>query len=215
MFFNGAVTACQINRLQAAIIKKGYQEWVLHDEDGFQFICAMFALLMSGRKILIPSSRNMAAIECLLEPGVGFIGSHSDFQKRIDIATSLDEKIEHPGTTVDVACSRGWGQVAFCTSGSSGKPKLITKSAEQLYLEAENFNLKWQPSPTTLFIPLVTHLHIYGLAFAFLLPLVSGASFYLLRNRGLLGAVEPLTLDSELPNRRTGGGFQSDHRAAD
>ena len=76
---------------------------------------------------------------------------------------------------------------------------MITKSAEQLYLEVEKFNLICKPTSNTLFVPLVTHLHLYGLTFAFLLPLLARAGFYLPRNGGLLGVVEPITPDSGHP----------------
>ena len=192
--FSMAQLRCQINRLQAAIIKKGYQEWVLHDEDGFQFICAMFALLALGRGVLVPASRSRAAIKSLLGPDIGLIGNHSGLQKYIDIEISRDERVEYFGADTCIISAGNWGQISFCTSGSSGQPKVITKSMEQLYLEVEVFNNKWQPTPSTLFVPLVTHLHIYGLIFAFLLPLLARAGFYLPRNGGLLGVVEPVIL---------------------
>ncbi len=181
--------------LQSAILKKDYRKWVLYDEDGFQFICALFALLTSGRMVMLPASRNKTAIEPLLEIGVGLIGSHSDFSKHFDIM--IPEGKESGGSDINVCVVSGeeWGWVDFYTSGSSGRPKSITKSADQLYLEVENFNLKWQPTPNTLFVPLVTHLHIYGLTFAFLLPLFARAGFYLPRTQGLLGVIEPITVD--------------------
>lgn len=195
--FSLAQLRWRINFLQGIISKTSQRKWVLYERDGFQFIGAMFALLTLGRDVLIPASRNRAVIETLLEPGFGLIGTHKELQNRIDIDTSKEGVAYDFNLNGKVIAFADWGQVAFCTSGSSGRPKVIAKSAEQLYREVENFNLKWQPTPNTLFIPLVTHLHIYGLTFAFLLPLLARASFYLPRNTGLLGAVEPLMLNSK------------------
>ena len=187
----------RINFLQAAIAEKEYRKWVLYDEDGFQFICALFALLMSGREVFIPAGRSREAIKGLLSTNVGLIGFHPQLREHFMIETASDNENNKHDDNIFVACSEKWGRVTFCTSGSSGKPKMIIKSAEQLYLEAENFNRKWRPSPRTWFIPLVTHLHIYGLTFAFLLPLLARAGFYLPRNAGLLGVVESLLLDCD------------------
>ena len=182
------------SRLQAAIVKKGHSKWVLYHNDGFQFICAMFALLATGRTALLPPNRNRAVIESLLEPGVGFIGSHSDLAEHIDIEVTNDEKVEDDEIEVRVAGTGSWGQLIFCTSGSSGRPKMIVKSTDQLYREVEAFNRKWPPTPNTLFIPLVPHLHLYGLTFAFLFPLFTQARIYLPRHQGLLGVVESITM---------------------
>ena len=201
--FSMAQLRQSINSLQSVIAKKKYPKWVLYDDDGFQFICAMFALLTSGREVLIPPNRNKATIESLLDSDTGFIGSHPELQKHIDVHIDVsgaqNEKVKDSEVDACVTSTGNWGRVAFCTSGSSGKPKVITKSTEQLYLEVESFNLKWHPTENTLFFPLVTHLHIYGLTFAFLLPLLARAAFYLPRNGGLLGVVEPITLDSIYP----------------
>ncbi len=193
-YFSIAQLRQLISGLQAAIADKEYQIWVLYDDDGFRFICAMFALLASGREVLIPGNGNKETIEGLLTPGTGLIGFHPDLQECFDIDVSPGKEIGDPGVNVCVSSKGRWGKVGFCTSGSSGQPKIITKSAEQLYLEVETFRHKWQPTANALFVPLVTHLHIYGLTFAFMLPVLARAGFYLPRNGGLLGAVEPITL---------------------
>lgn len=191
----------KIHQLQVAINEQGYQTWVLYDDHGFRFICALLALLLTGRMAIVPASRNVAIIESLLQPGVGLIGSHAELVDRIDIVTSNNKEFENNPENnhqnIEVTPPRQWGQVAFCTSGSSGQPKIITKQAWQLFLEVENFHTKWLPLQTTLFVPLVTHLHVYGLTFAFLLPLFAGARFYLPFTPGLLAVVEPMTLTCE------------------
>lgn len=194
--FSMAQLRRQINHLQAAITKKEYQNWVLYDHDGFQFVCAMFAVLTLGRKVLVPAGRNQAVIESLLGHDTGLIGYHPALRKRIDIEISRDEQTEDSGANARVVSSGKWGKAAFYTSGSSGRPKMIAKSAAQLYLEAEILNHLWKLTPNTLFIPLVTHHHIYGLIFGVLLPLLARAGFYLPRNGGLLGVVEPVIPDS-------------------
>ncbi len=186
----------RIHILQEAIENKECRDWILHDNDGFRFICAMFALLSTGRNVLIPSNSNQATIEALLKPGVGLLGFNPKFPNSMDIKAVLHDA-EDAAPDKPITAQREWGQATFFTSGSSGAPKMIVKSAEQLYLEADSFNRKWRPAAGALFIPLVSHLHIYGLTFAYLLPLLARAGFYLPRNAGLLGVLEPITLASK------------------
>lgn len=197
--FSVAQLRQRINHLQAIITRQKHRNWVLYDDNGFRFICALFALLSSGRNALIPAGHNKNTIKKLLESGGELIGHHPELREYIAIETSPDEKFEDSDLDVEVASSGEWGQLAFQTSGSSGAPKVITKSVEQLYLEVKKFNLTWKPTSNTLFIPLVPHLHLYGLTFAFLLPLLARAGFYLPRNGGLLGVVEPITPNSGHP----------------
>ncbi len=180
----------QINKLIIEIQQRGNTTWILYDEDGFQFVCALFALLLTGRQVIVPASRSKLVIASLVESNFGLIGFYKELADQYDIEVSRE--IEESGLDSPIERSSDWGSIAFSTSGSTGKSKLIEKSADQLFLEVDNFNRLWQPKPNSMFIPLVPHYHIYGLAFGFLLPLVARGNFYLSRKGGLLGALEPV-----------------------
>lgn len=186
----------RINELQVAIVENGCRKWVLYNNDGFDFICALFALLLSGCEVRVAPSRHSKVIDALLGADGGLIGFHPELRGRFDIEISPDAEYANSGIDTKIAAGKKWGKVSFSSSGSSGQPKQVSKRAEQLYLEAEMLYNQWRPSPETLFVPLVTHHHIYGLAFALLLPLIARASFYLPRTSGILGVVEPLALDA-------------------
>ena len=70
----------RINRLQTVITKQKHRNWVLYDDNGFQFVCAMFALLSSGRNALIPAGHHKNTIKDLLEADSGLIDQHLELR---------------------------------------------------------------------------------------------------------------------------------------
>lgn len=88
-----------------------------------------------------------------------------------------------PALTVDasVCCQielDHQSNISFFTSGSTGEPKLISKTLAQLLIEVEN--LQWHFSamikPDAVVASTVPHHHIYGLLFRLLWPLLSQRS---------------------------------------
>lgn len=71
-------------------------------------------------------------------------------------------------------------QVSFFTSGSSGQPKLISKSVSQLLREVQTLQQQFalQLASNVLIAGTVSAQHIYGLLFRFLLPLCSDRPFF-------------------------------------
>ena len=184
-----------ISSIQTEIIRKKHEKWVLYETDRLRFICGLFSLLLCGRDVFVPSGRHDATITSLFEshtgPPIGLIGAFSDINS--DIQVIFENLPDNPATQLTVA--QRWGQVTFYTSGSSGDPKPIIKTAQQLYQEAALIQAQWGFSPTTTFVPLVTHLHMYGLIFSLLLPLVARASFYVPRVEGMWTATSPINVD--------------------
>lgn len=187
-----------IHQLRSAVAKYKNSHWVLYDSDGFHFLCALFALLSLGKNVAIPSGPGRAEIIAISESNPGVIGAHSDFSQ-INTSDLWEEKFSDAYLESDLITCEKWGEVNFYTSGSSGKPKIITKTVDQLYLEAAALQQKWQPKENALLIPLVPHAHIYGLVFAFLFPLVTRASFYLPKNSGLLGVLSKIAASAHYP----------------
>ena len=174
------------------ILREKHRVWVLYDVDGMHFTCGLFALLLCGREVLVPSGGHENAIRSLLRPGVGLIGNHPTINSVIRITS---DEISLAAPSANLVFNGRWGQVAFRTSGSSGKPKFVVKTAQQLHQEAVLLQRQWNFSATTTFVPLVTHMHMYGLAVSLLLPLVCGASFYAPRFEGMWAATAPLDID--------------------
>jgi len=70
-------------------------------------------------------------------------------------------------------------RVTFYTSGSSGAPKAIAKTMEQLLSEVDSLHTHFLGDPTThAFAATVSHQHIYGLLFKIVWPLKTGQHFY-------------------------------------
>ena len=179
----------RIFNLQQDILYDGREKWLLYEENGFEFLCGLMALLMSGCTVVVPGNNKPETLKELLSSDTGYVGSdRRTVAERYHCSTTSSGG---PAQTCTLTCA-AWGTVVFCSSGSTGKPKLIEKTAAQLFEEVLLFADRWKPNSNTLFVPLVPHFHIYGLTFGYLLPLLTNASFYEYRKRGLLGAVEPM-----------------------
>jgi len=70
-------------------------------------------------------------------------------------------------------------EITLCTSGSSGTPKLVRKSWQQLQLEVSALQRQWPLSPDHIDCVLgsVAVQHMYGLPFRVLWPLYAGVPF--------------------------------------
>ena len=69
-------------------------------------------------------------------------------------------------------------QLYFYTSGSTGQPKKIPRSLQQLFNEVCGLEASFDLPEQAVAIATVSHQHIYGLLFKLLWPLASGRSFY-------------------------------------
>ncbi len=183
-------------KLQSCFQKQPSKQWVLCEEDGFLFLCAMFALLTTGKTVIVPPNIRKMTIEKLVSGGSGLIGSKSVLEKLPDIDLGMFSEFDEGGDPEFLSCDGEWGEIIFQTSGSSGDAKSICKTAEQLYAEVELFSQCWCPDISTLFLPLVTHQHIYGLSFGFLFPLVSKCKIYIPPISGVLAVTTPIVQDS-------------------
>lgn len=136
-------------------------EWVVAAEEGYDFTVQLLAVCLSGRHAIVPQNHQVATLRVLAEI--------------------------HPGAEAPMpahgSCRDDWlptvgGQVTFFTSGSSGKPKAVTRSFEALLREAQVWeSLFGERLGRAEVIGTVPHHFIYGAIFRILWPLWAGRPF--------------------------------------
>ncbi len=136
-------------------------EWVVAAEDGYDFTVQLLAVCLSGRHAIVPQNHQVATMKGVAElhPGA-------------EAPTPLRESRQ------DDWQPRTGGQVTFYTSGSSGKPKAVTRSFDALLREAQVWeSLFGGQLGRAEVIGTVPHHFIYGAIFRILWPLWAGRPF--------------------------------------
>lgn len=137
-------------------------EWVVAAEDGYDFTVQLLAVCLSGRHAIVPQNHQVATLKGVadLHPGA-----------------EAPTPIQDAGKDDDWKPTAG-GQVTFYTSGSSGKPKAVTRSFEALLREAQVWEaLFGERMGRAEVIGTVPHHFIYGAIFRILWPLWAGRPF--------------------------------------
>ena len=151
--------------------------WAVYHQDGCQFLAIIFALWRLKRVARVIGDNKLSTVETLKDSVSGFVGqfpsevkhiSQEDINKKVGCAEIESLRIElHPRLPA----------LEIYTSGSSGKPKIISKTVQQLDSECESVEYLWPIQTNGIVIATVTHQHFYGLIFRLLLPLRLGLAF--------------------------------------
>jgi len=158
-YTKGAVSRLIRKAAEAAMGMPG-RECILFVQDNLRFVIGFFALLHSGKDIILASNVRENTLEAL---GVRSVLSD------ISLDASGDEADIRPFQPKEA-------KVVFYTSGSTGEPKRIAKTFHSLYLELDSVDTLLSPfvRGNTVTLSTVTMFHQYGMTFAFLYSLASG-----------------------------------------
>lgn len=145
--------------------------WALWEPNSYDFLVLLFAGLLAKKQILLPPHR-VRALELEFEQQqIYFLQRQAaDLQQE----TELDL---HVLQLDDVFLAQA--QLYFYTSGSTGQPKKIPRTLQQLLFEVQGLAQAFTRVKSSIAISTVSHQHIYGLLFKLLWPLAAGHSFYL------------------------------------
>ena len=185
-----------IHTIRKLSMSEEKQNWVLWEENSYDFICILFALLSCGHDVILPGS--VKALDSIRRENnqTRFVGR--TIPAHFNPCAIPENKAGALHSDLRFSESIQWGRVIFCSSGSSGNSKFIIKTVDQLYLEVSQFSENWRPADNALFVALVPHCHIYGLTFGYLLPLMTGSCIYQTIKSGLLGALESITTSKKI-----------------
>lgn len=147
----------------SAQLKAG-ERWVLWDHDPAAFCAALLACWQAGATAILPGNGQPGTL-ALIEAD-GLISS----EDLVFTGRQLD-----PLAFDGEPCCPAVLPIVLFTSGSTGEPKAVDKSAEQLLSELGALSATFGPLRGAV-LATVSHQHIYGLLFRLLWPLVSGAA---------------------------------------
>jgi acyl-coenzyme A synthetase/AMP-(fatty) acid ligase len=168
----------QVIQIRAEIIKQENKKWILAIEEVFSFAAGFLALATLNRTIILPPNLKQGALEDICQGGEIVLTDKTYSSCKfstISIPTLPKENILPAlNLTNSPSC-----QLELFTSGSSGEPKKITKTLENLEAELIALEKNWGKTVNdAVFFSTVTHLHIYGLLFRLLWPLTTGRPFF-------------------------------------
>lgn len=158
------------------------RRWLLYSDDPALFLLGLLVLLGSGKTVVICASRKPEWLQSL---ACEFDAILSDEAIEITMAATpqtggkpawmpcFDFAPEQHSAAVWQPVFDGTEPLVFFTSGSTGEPKAIAKPLLALTNEVTTLHATFgEELRNVVFIASVSHLHIYGLLFRLLLPLL-------------------------------------------
>jgi len=137
---------------------------------------ALLASLAGGPRLILPYAFSRRALEEVLDTmSVSFLLTDcpGDYSPGCEVITPamLCRDISLPDTFIDP----DEPSLMLFTGGSTGKPKVWSKTPRNMLLEARYMSDKFNISPDDLFLSTVPPQHIYGFLFSVLIPFISSA----------------------------------------
>lgn len=145
--------------------------WALWEANSYDFLVLLFAGLLAKKEILLPPNR-VPALELEFEQQQIY------FLQRQAVDVEQSAVVDLHALQLDDAFL-AQAQLYFYTSGSTGQPKKIPRTLQQLLFEVQGLAQAFSSAKHRIAISTVSHQHIYGLLFKLLWPLAAGHSFYL------------------------------------
>ena len=180
------VSLVQVQQALAAIHAKikdsSAERWLLYTDDTNNFLVGFLVLLGLNRKVVISASRKPEWLQSLSNE---FDAILSDEEITVYDETQITgtcipcfDFTFSAGQTAPLQLRlNGAEQIVFYTSGSTGEPKAIAKTLLALTNEVTTIGKTFPDNVRdAVFMASVSHLHIYGLLFKVLLPLLVGGS---------------------------------------
>ena len=143
--------------------------------DKYAFLACLLGAWSRGHSVVLPPNLQPAMIDALSRaPSVCAFLRDTDGQAGVDVRELLVAQRGPPPRPIVVAAERPL--LTLFTSGSTGEPMRWTKTAGQLLGEA-SVHARDLCATANRFVATVPSIHIYGLLFAVLVPLMRGAAF--------------------------------------
>jgi len=143
----------------------GGQRWAVFHHDAAECLAIMCALWQLGRTACLAGDNLPDTVARLTTEVDGFIGEF-DIDSVLQIAESAysQQKIEWQVIAADHPA------IEVYTSGTTGQPKAISKTMQQLEEELAALDVLMPDSPAAIVATTVSHQHLYGLTFRLLRP---------------------------------------------
>lgn len=155
----------------SAFRQQGHRSFALYYESAYPFATMLFALWHAGKEVWVPGNNRPATADYLLGQGSFLLGEWLGREGKIEAKSGEFDALK----PLDPMRS----QMVIFTSGSSGEPKMIRKTLDQLQKEVEILELQWGAMiDSAAALSTVSQQHFYGLLFRLLWPLAAQRPFY-------------------------------------
>ncbi|WP_299795057.1 AMP-binding protein [uncultured Shewanella sp.] len=170
----GAAFTSQVVNVHQQLLLSPSKRWLLACESSDLFAVGLCAALLAGKEVILPSNTQAGTLSEITHEFDGVISDVPLCEGKSFIMLKRDL---HENNNLWPECD-SYGELVLFTSGSSGHPKAVCKTVEQLDAEVsilENTFAKHLPQCSV--ISTVSHQHIYGLLFKILWPLAASRPF--------------------------------------
>ena len=178
-FIAGGQTRADVCRLAAGIcsLTSPGEPLCLWTQDKTRIAAALLAATSGGPRIILPYAFSLQALDDA-RASIPFskILSAGKNVPPTGCTAIMPESVASPSPLVYTAGDGDAPRVMLFTGGSTGKPKLWSKTARNLFGEALLLTETFGIGPQDCILSTVPPQHIYGLLFSVLVPLVSGCS---------------------------------------
>ncbi|ABV89201.1 AMP-binding protein [Shewanella pealeana] len=170
----GSVFTAQVAQLKQQLSESDAKRWLLSCDSSDLFAVGICAGLLAGKQIILPANAQAGTLSELTHEFDGVLSNMPICEGKAFLRLDKD----HNPPSSNWPESQEWGQLVLFTSGSSGKPKRVVKTIEQLDAEVSVLEHTFaQHLPHCSVISTVSHQHIYGLLFKILWPLAASRPF--------------------------------------
>lgn len=170
----GALFTTQVHHLWQTLSQKAERRWLLSSESSDLFAIGLCAGLLAGKELVLPPNTQSGTLSQLTQSFDAVLSDAPLCEGHAWVALKK-ETTQTPAPWPDAKPS---GNLTLYTSGSSGEPKAVKKTLEQLDAEVSTLEATFAAAlPHCSVLATVSHQHIYGLLFKILWPLAAGRPF--------------------------------------
>lgn len=156
------------------------QRTAICTQDSYLFTVAFMACALSSKQIVLPGNYQPEALyELSSEYDLLLVDESIQVVNNTNVLLLSNQLFDtQTNDTINESIDLGAVELVLFTSGSSGTPKAIHKTLQQLDIEIAELSKNWQSMLTDSRVhSTVSHQHIYGLLFRILWPLCSSVPF--------------------------------------
>lgn len=166
-------------KMRKFLSEKSEDDWILHCEDYWYFLCTFVALLQCKKRILLTQNISESYIKDIRTENCGFLTDQNapdstSIQKIIEESAIPEENYFRVVPEVKSEETR----ILMFTSGSTGKPKAVPQRMKEFEEDNAFIISKWGKEVTARkLVTTVSQHHIYGFLFGMSLPFTLGVPF--------------------------------------
>ncbi|MCS6260230.1 AMP-binding protein [Shewanella baltica] len=170
----GALFTNQVAYFYEQLLAAPEKKWLLASDTSDLFAVGLCAALLAGKEIILPPNTQTGTLSELTHQFDGILSDKPLCECQAFVL--LKKELSLPNKPWPA--SEAIGELVLFTSGSSGEPKAIRKTLEQLDVEVSVLEHTFaEHLPHCSVVSTVSHQHIYGLLFKILWPLAASRPF--------------------------------------